>query len=165
MIEAVYAVSLDEYVEAQKLWCSASLKKLPGRRLIFIVSVAFGICVGASFHYLPLGLQLAVGGTMLLLVAVSSWRKKAVRAYQFKVNANALEEVHVRIDEEGYRDERPGVCGGWMGWNAITGWREGPKVFVLGRNFGFVTVPKGGLGAEQQAELRAMLSQRYGLTT
>ncbi len=162
MIDAVYTVSQSEFTEAQQIWCSRELKKLPGRVLVQVVSIIFGGFLGFGFHYLPRWLSIALGVSLLLIVLVSQWRKKAVRRYQFSLNADRMEAMHIYIDETGYRDEKASVSGGWIAWPGFTGWSEGPNVFVLGRNLNFIPVPKSAIAPEQQEELRALLREHLG---
>jgi hypothetical protein len=161
VISTTYAISETEFVEAQKIWCSRELKKLPGRWLIQSVSILFGGFIGWSLTYLPRWLVVGLCGSLLAQVLVSVWRKKAIRHYQYSLNADRFREVEVQIDESGYRDQKPGVCSGWIGWNDFTGWRESDNVFVLGRNLSFVTVPKRALAPEEQQELRELLNARF----
>jgi hypothetical protein len=162
MIDAVYTVSQSEFTEAQRIWCSRELKKLPGRVLVQVVSVIFGVFLGMSFGYVPAWLEIALGTSLLVIVLVCQWRKKAIRNYQFSMNADRMEAVHIHIDETGYRDEKTSVCGGWIAWPSFTGWRESTNVFVLGRNLTFITLPKSAIATEQQEELRALLRQHLG---
>jgi YcxB-like protein len=162
MIETTYAISQNEFSEAQKIWCSRELKKLPGRWLIQTVGILLGGFIGWSFKYLPLWLVLAIAALLLAQVAVSMWRKKAIRRYQYSMNAERFQEVEVWIDESGYRDRKSGECEGWIAWKSFTGWRESADVFVLGRDLTFVTVPKRALNPMQQEELRAILKTRLG---
>jgi hypothetical protein len=164
VISTNYAISETEFVEAQKIWCPRELKKLPGRWLLQAVSIVFGGFVGWSFIYLPRWLVVGLCGSLLAQVVVSAWGKKAIRHYQFTLNADRFREVEVEIDESGYRDQKPGVCGGWIDWKDFTGWRESDNIFILGRNLSFVTVPKRALTPEQQQELRKVLSARFSST-
>jgi hypothetical protein len=157
----VYAISETEFTEAQKIWCTKEYKKLPGRWVVQAVAIIFGGFVGWSFIYLPTWLVLALCGSLLAQMVVSAWRKKAIRHYQYSLHSERFREVEVQIDDTGYRDQKPGVCEGWIGWNDFTGWRENTNVFVLGRNLSFVTVPKRALTQEQQQELRGMLNDRF----
>jgi len=122
MIETAYAISRSEFAEAQKIWCSRELKKLPGRWLIQAVSILLGGFIGWSFKYLPPWLVLAIAVSLLAQVAVSMWRKKAIRRYQYSMNAERLLELEVWIDELGYRDRKSGECEGWIAWKSFTGW-------------------------------------------
>jgi hypothetical protein len=162
MIQTVYAISRSEFVEAQKIWYSLEFKKLPGHWLLQVVSFIFGGFIYWSFRYLPAWLVLALVLSLLAQVLVTSWRKKAIRRYQYSMNAERFQEVEVRIDESGYRDQKAGECEGWIAWKSFTGWRESSEIFVLGRNLSFVTVPKRALAPSEQEELRAMLRARFG---
>jgi hypothetical protein len=162
MIAVTYTISEANFNEAQKLWCPTASRNLPGRHLILGVSVILGGFIGWSLHFLPAWLSGCIGGSLLVLILVTQWRKKALRRYQFSLRAKGFEGVDVWIDSDGYRDERAGVCGGWIAWSSFTGWRETPNIFVLGRDLTFVTVPKSALSADQQAELRSILLTHMG---
>jgi hypothetical protein len=162
MIDVVYTLSQVEFAEAQRIWCSRELKKLPGRVMVQIVSIIFGGFLGFSFWFLPRWLSFALGVSLLLIVSVGQWRKKALRRYQFSLHADRMEAVHIYIDEMGYRDEKASICGGWIAWQGFTGWSESPNIFVLGRNLTFIAVPKSAIATEQQEELRALLIQHLG---
>jgi hypothetical protein len=164
MIQTAYTISETEFAEAQQIWCTLALKKLPGRWLVLGVSLLMGGFIGWSFQYLPFWLVCALGGSLLAFLFISQWRKKAIRHYQYTTNAEQWSDIEVWIDESGYRDEKLGRCGGWTAWTAFTGWREGTNVFILGRNLFFIPVPKSALTLEQQQELRTMLTARFGAT-
>jgi hypothetical protein len=164
MIQMVYTISEAEFSEAQKLWCSRELKKLPGRWLTQGVGVLFGGFIGGSFHYLPLWLVCSLGGSLFALILVGQWRRKAIRHYQYTISAERFNDIEVSIDESGYRDRKAGKSEGWIGWSDFTGWRESANVFILGRNLTFVTIPKRALTAAQQDDLRVTLNTRLGQT-
>ena len=162
MIDVTYTLSQTEFSEAQKIWCSKQVKKLPGYVLYQVFSVVFGGLVGWSFRYLPIWLIGALSVSMLANVAVYLWRKKAIRRYQYSANAELMEAVQIHIDEVGYRNEKSGRCGGWIAWDGFTGWLENKKIFVLGRNMTFIVIPKAALSTEEQAELRSLVIQYLG---
>jgi len=163
VIKTTYTISEAEFVEAQKVWCAKEARKLPGRSLVFGLSIVLGVCIGLSFTYLPIWLSTAFVLTLAAQIAASYWRKRALRSHAYAVNSKRMEEVRVQIDDAGYQDERPGLCGGWMKWDSFTGWQEAKSVFILGRNMTFVTIPKRGLESSQQDELRTLLTKYLGV--
>jgi hypothetical protein len=161
MIEITFAISEPEFAEAQKMWCPAVVKKLPGRIPYLVVIFSLAALIGWTLHNSPVGYQLAIGFFLVALVVVSKWRKKAIVKYQYSLNAERYKEVHARIDDTGYHDERPNESHSWVSWSLLTGCLEGSTVFVLGRDLSFITVPKRALSPDQQDELRAMLKDRF----
>ncbi len=162
MIETTFTISQDDFIEAQKPWCAREVKKLPGRLLLRNVSIVFGGFVGWSFHYLPVWVALSTATSLLALCLVTQWRKKALRRYQYARRIRIAETAHVRIDETGYHDDRPEMCKCWMAWGTFTGWIETSRVFIMGRDLTYITIPKASLSDEQQGELRALLNQKLG---
>ncbi|HEY5329828.1 MAG TPA: YcxB family protein [Acidobacteriaceae bacterium] len=159
MIETVYSVTEAEFVEASQLWCPQVVKKLPGYVLAQIALGVAGACVVISFRVLPYWLCVALVisiGTWLLL---GRWRSKAIRKNQYMLFAESMTEVSVRFDDDGYHDHKDGRGSSWIAWKIFTGWAETPRIFVLGINQNFVTIPKSALSGEQQDNLRTLLRQ------
>ncbi|MDQ2924663.1 MAG: YcxB family protein [Acidobacteriota bacterium] len=161
MIETTFAISEPEFAEAQKMWCPAVVKKLPGRIPYLTIIFSLAALIGWTLHNSPVGYQLAIGFFLIALVVVSKWRKKAITKYQYSLNAERYKEVRAKIDDSGYFDHRPDESNSWLAWSLITGWLEGKTVFVLGMNLNFITIPKRALSSEQQDELRATLRARF----
>ncbi len=164
MIDTTYTISEAEFAQANALWCGDAAKKLPGHIPLQITYAIFGACIGWSLHYMPAWLWIALILSMLAVQLIVRWRRKVIRKRQFLHMSGRISDVHVRIDETGYEDEKPDCCRGWNAWTGYTGWREGSLVFVLGRNLSFTTVPKAPLSLEQQDELRALLKSQIGIS-
>ena len=162
MIEMVCAVSLAEATEARKLWLPKEVKKLPGHTLVLAASVISGCFLGFSLPYLPLWLRITLSASLLGLVGIIEWRKKAIRKYQHAINAEHRETARVRLDETGYHDEKEGSCRCWIGWSGFSNWREGPNIIILGRKLTYLTLPKAALSKEQLDELRTLLKSKIG---
>lgn len=162
MIDTTYTISEAEFAQANALWCGDAAKKLPGYIPLQITYGVFGACIGWSLHYMPAWLWIALILSMLAVQLIVRWRRKVIRKRQFLHMSGRISDVHVRIDETGYADEKPNCCRGWNAWAGFTGWKEGSLVFVLGRNLSFTTVPKAALSLEQQDELRALLKAQIG---
>jgi hypothetical protein len=165
MIDTTYSISQANFLEAQKMWCSDGYKHLPGRILYQFVSIVFGVLVGWSLRYLPLWMIGAVSVSLIAFYLVGQWRKNAIRKFQYSQNANQMQNMQVQIDETGYRDKKEGISEAWVSWNNFEGWRESKTIFVIGRNLNFVTIPKAGLTAEQEQELRDLLRSSVKATT
>lgn len=147
-------------MEAQRLWCPQVARRVPGYWLMQITAGIFGACFGWSLRYQPFPLIVASILSFCSVLVVGQWRKKAARKYQYKFKNESLEETSVRFDDEGYRDHKANKCGGWINWDGFSGWRETPRIFVLGRGVMFITVPKRPFSSEQQEQLRSLFAQR-----
>lgn len=164
MIDLTYTISESEFIEAQTLWCPAAVKKLPGRVILNAAYLIFAGFLGWSIPHLAGWLQIALEGSLIGIVLIARWRRRSVARFQYFSTRDQFEDLHIRIDESGYSDEKPGRSGGWITWQGFTGWKEGSTVFVLGRTLQFITVPKAALSTEQQADLRALLTTHMRAT-
>lgn len=162
MIETSYTLSEADFQEASQLWCKKEVKKLPGHTMVLCLAVIFGGLLGHAIGHLPLWYGIAVAATAVAWVVLSKWRRKAIAHRQFELMGAEGSDIRVRIDDLGYSDEKAESCGGWIRWAGFSGWRETPRIFVLGRRLHFVTIPKSALTQEQQAELRTLLQRKLG---
>ena len=162
MIDTVYTVSEAEFSQANTIWCGGAARKIPGYVPLQFTYAVFGACIGWSLRYLPSWLWIGLILSMVAVQLIVRWRRKFLKKRQFLHMSGRMAELHVQIDDSGYRDEKSGCCGGWNAWSGYTGWKEGPLVFVLGRNLSFTTVPKAPLSPEQQTELRLLLESKIG---
>ena len=159
MIDVRYSVTQEEFQQAQKLWCPAQIKKVPGRYLVLGLGITLGVLVGWSLHYLPLWLSSSIYGLMLATYFAQRWRRRKALVFQYDRMRKDLEDISVRFDDVGYHYAREARHeGSWM-WPAFTGWREGPLVVVIGRGLSFVTVPKRALNAQEMETLRTLLGR------
>jgi len=162
MIETTYTLAEEDFQEASKLWCKKEVKKLPGHALVLALAGIFGVFMGMGLSKLPPWHTLAFALIMLTWVLLSKWRRKAIAHRQFEMKGTESRDIRIRIDDTGYSDEKTDSCGGWINWPGFSGWRETPRIFVLGRQLQFVTIPKSGLTSEQQNDLRALLQAKLG---
>ena len=162
MIDTVYTVSETEFSQANVIWCGGAARKVPGYVPLQLTYALFGACIGWSLHYLPAWLWISLILSMVAVQWIVRWRRKFLKKRQFVHMSGRMAEVHVQIDDSGYRDEKPGCCSGWNAWSGYTGWKEGSLVFVLGRNLSFTPVPKASLSQEQQTQLRYLLESKIG---
>jgi hypothetical protein len=159
MIEAVYTISEREFAEAQKLWCTQAVRKLPGHFILQGVLLSFLVLIVLSVPYLPFWLAMSFSGCMAIFAGLCFWRKKALVKSQYAQMEDRLRSVSVRIDDDGYHDYKQDSGSGWIAWKQFSGWREGSQVFVLGISMNFLTIPKAPLSVDQQNELRTRLQQ------
>jgi hypothetical protein len=157
VIDITYTLSEADFSEAQKLWCGTELKKLPGRKLIFGLALVFGGLLGWDIGSMPTWLKASMAIVILAIVFTTQWRQKAVRRYQYELKAKDFDHIQTRIDGGGYWCGKEGLSNGWIAWAAFTGWRETPRIIVLGMGLSFITIPKSALSPEQQTELRTLL--------
>jgi len=159
MIETIYSVTESEFLEASGLWCPQIVKKLPGYVLSQVALGLAGSCVMISLHYLPYGLCFALVISISAWLLLGQWRTKASRKNQYVLFAEGMTDVSVRFDDDGYHDHKDGRGSTWIAWKIFTAWTETPRVFVLGINQNFLTIPKSSLSVDQQDSLRALLRQ------
>jgi hypothetical protein len=157
VIETVYTLTKAEFFEGQRLWCPRAVRKLPGHWLIQGVYVAFSLLILFSVRYLPFWLAIAFALCMASYAVLIVWRKDRVQAIQFDELKDSVREISLRIDSEGYHDQKESMGSCSIAWKRFTGWREGDNVFILGINLQFITIPKTALSEDQQNELRTLL--------
>ncbi len=154
MVEAVYTVTEQQFVEAAKAYCKPRAKKLPGYVLLQLFS---GIFVGLSVFITltnPSWLTAGVLGSLAALLIVQQWRKRAIPTYQASAYAEYNEEVAVRFDEQGFHSSKTGLSTTWVAWPAFTGWMETNSMFILGMKLSWIPIPKSAFSPQQQDEIR-----------
>jgi hypothetical protein len=157
MIEAVYTLTEEEFIEGSKIWCPQAVKKVPGYWPLQIFFFAFCAGIGLGLHYYPPKFQVVMAVLFFGWLGISQWRRSAARKYQYQSKSNQREEVSVKLDDVGYHDNKAGVCGGWIAWSGFTAWRETENIFLLGRDLNYVSIPKRPFTEEQQDEIREMI--------
>lgn len=162
MIETTYTLAEEDFQEASRLWCKKEVKKLPGHTLVLCLAAAFGGLLAHAIVSFPPWYGASLAGLTICWVLLSKWRRKAIAHRQFEMKGSETCDIKIRIDDLGYNDEKADSCGGWIHWPGFSGWRETPRIFVLGRQLQFITIPKSGLTSEQQTELRALLEAKLG---
>jgi hypothetical protein len=166
-LEIRYTLTVDDYLEASRLWNTNSTFR---RKMNYYIGVKFAyvvgtllVCSGIASLYLirhisSTGLFLfAFGG--YCLISPSLYRD---RAYRFFEEAKLRMERAARIDEGGIAITRAdGAAQSQMAWRYFDGYAEGSGVFVLfpDRRH-FLMLPKRQMSKEHQEELRALLGAR-----
>lgn len=157
MIETTYSLKQEEFVEAQKLWCPQATKRLPGAWLMTSVYIAFGVLFGLSISQIPIAIGTALALWFIAFLALAAWRQRLLLKAQYEQMGEAVNDVSLRLDDQGFHDFKEGSGSCSIAWRRFTGWREGTNVFILGLNLQFITIPKAALSPDQQNELRSLL--------
>jgi hypothetical protein len=81
----------------------------------------------------------------------------------FRKAAPQLSNMHVQIDQGGYRLDVPGKTNAVLYWPAFSSWMESPLVIVLLRGELMYPIPKSALDAPRIEELRDLCSRNIVL--
>lgn len=163
MIEAVFSVSEAEYVDMQKAHWRASRWKILRNRIWLVCLTSAGIYSSyqlAKQSTADLYFLLATLPSALILIGVirGAFSSTHLRK-RFKIAAPQISDMHVQIDQGGYRLEVPGRTNAVLYWPAFSSWIESPQVIVLLRGELMYPIPKSALDAAQIEELRNLCSQ------
>jgi hypothetical protein len=159
LIETTCSVTKADFLEAHQLWCPRAALKLPGAQLLRAIYIVLLTLLLFSLSHLPIPLIIGFMTCLLAYVVVVYWRKDRVLATQYTQIAEAVKDIALRLDDDGYQDHKEGISSCFIAWSRFSGWREGNRVFVLGLNLQFITIPKVALSQDHQDELRTLLQK------
>jgi hypothetical protein len=154
------AVTTAEMREATRLNLNSALcwKLARGNlRLLIYILVFMGLAVaslvdGHGVDWQKLTLMVGLLALLVALLLFSLNRTVAKAAKLLTKSCNTL-----TIDAQGLTDESPNGTRTSIPWSAITRWREGALVYILGDAKTFRIVSKAALGEAQSSELRSLL--------
>ena len=162
MIETTFTVSEAEYIDMQKAHSRLSTWKRVRQRLLIgslacaSIYSAFELAklTTADGYFLIATLPSVV---LLIGLARAPFNSKTYLRNRFKKAAPQLSNIHVQIDQDGYRHDVPERTHGVLYWPAFSSWMESPRVIALLRGELMYPIPKAALSEDQQNELRTLL--------
>lgn len=166
MIEATFSVSEEEYIDMQKAhWRLSRRKRIQQRIWLGLLSCGSIYCIFELWQIANVQdhLLLFLVGIYpaLIILAGSAYAPIAANKTIHKSFAKAapqLSDIHVQIDDDGYRHDVPGKTNGVLYWPTFTSWFESPQVIVLLRGELMYPIPKSRLNEVQINELRELCS-------
>lgn len=124
MIETTYTLTEDEFVEAQAILLRVVQKKFMRMRIWLSCGLAFALLEPLITHtatWRIYGDTRAIFVILLLLVLVFlPWIQARAARKQFAKVKGTFTDFQLRLDENGYHGESPGLANGNMNWVGFT---------------------------------------------
>lgn len=166
MITTTFTVREAEYIEAQQLYLrTTSVNRVRYGLLAVLVFSLISVLVTAK-DIPPADWAKGAGpvGLIALLVSFPVLQKRSFRK-RYLIEAAALTDVTVQLDESGYRSQAPGQGAHETPWSAFTSYAEGGAIFVLFRGYSFNAIPKRALSETDRDAARALISGKLPLVS
>jgi len=166
MIDITYSLTEAEYLEAQSLYVHKKSGKTPfilrcivalGAVLVSSRALLATLQYGDPFDWSRITPPLIVAAIFIFgLPSLQRWgfRKR------YKVEANNLTHVSLKLDESGWEVDVPGAGRGSLEWSGLSDWMEGKLVFMAISGYTFRPIPKSALTPPQVDEVRELLARK-----
>jgi hypothetical protein len=163
MVEATYTITEKEFIEASATYCKPRAKKVPGLRWMELASAIYfvlSIWTVLTNHF---WLSIALMFFLAALLLIQQWRKKTIPVYQASAYVEFNERLSIRLDDDGFYCEKPGLSKSWIAWSVFNGWQETDNMLIVGMGLMWIPIPKSAFNLAQQDQLRNLF--RSHITT
>ncbi len=166
MIDVVFTLTMNEYLEAQRLHMRERIRRGRTRRTILLCILFIGLFVFLWMTTGPRDALLITPPTVLGTIMLALGLRKILHTWifrkRFKTDSRLLTNVHLTVDDLGTHGETVGIGHGTLEWTAFTNWFEGKQSFVLLIGYLFRAIPKRLLSEPEIEQLRSLLQQKIG---
>jgi hypothetical protein len=167
MVELEINVTLERYIEAQKLFMRDVQRRLRWKRWILAAMIAIGLTMFIWAQARPLTFmreQPYIFAVLILFVPLlfpALYQKRYLKK-RYVLEKQNMTNLQVVLDEEGFHARIPELGAGIARWASFNSWHESANTIVLRNGLAMRVLTKDTMTPAQLIETHALLNRHIG---